>query len=79
MRFNDDPEWLRRKAEAEDGCYVSVGGPSSPVREMYAALKAAEGHLSETLADERWHPIGHCPVLEMVRAAIAAYEKNDEG
>jgi hypothetical protein len=25
-KFNNDPEWLRRKADAEDGCDVGVGG-----------------------------------------------------
>jgi hypothetical protein len=24
--FNNDPEWMRRKAEAEDGSFVSVAG-----------------------------------------------------
>lgn len=41
---------------------------------LLAALKTAEGHLSETLADKQWHPIGHCPVLDVVRAAIAKAE-----
>ena len=26
QRFNDDPDWIKRKAEQEDGCSVSVGG-----------------------------------------------------
>jgi transcriptional regulator with XRE-family HTH domain len=26
MKMNTDREWLRRKAEQEDGCFVSVGG-----------------------------------------------------
>jgi len=33
--FNNDPGWIRRKAEAEDGCSISVGGslvPSIPPR-----------------------------------------------
>lgn len=39
---------------------------------MLKALEYAEGHLAETLADNEWHPIGHCPVLDAVRAAIAS-------
>lgn len=42
--------------------------------EMYDALRAAEGHLSELLTDKQWHPIGHCPVLDVVRAALAKAE-----
>lgn len=26
MKMNTDKEWLRKKAEQEDGCFVSVGG-----------------------------------------------------
>jgi transcriptional regulator with XRE-family HTH domain len=26
MKMNTDKDWLRRKAEQEDGCFVSVGG-----------------------------------------------------
>jgi len=26
MRFNTDPEWLRKQAALEDNCFVSVGG-----------------------------------------------------
>ena len=26
FKFNSDPEWMRKKAELEDGCIVSVGG-----------------------------------------------------
>ena len=26
MKMNNDPEWLRKMAELEDGCDVSVGG-----------------------------------------------------
>jgi HTH-type transcriptional regulator, competence development regulator len=26
MRFNTDPEWLKKQAELEDNCFVSVGG-----------------------------------------------------
>jgi transcriptional regulator with XRE-family HTH domain len=35
MKMNTDREWLRRKAEQEDGCYVSVGG-------LVEALEARE-------------------------------------
>lgn len=42
--------------------------------DLYEALKAAEGHLAETLSDARWHPIGKCPVLELVRAALSKAE-----
>lgn len=41
--------------------------------EMREALQAAERHLSQQLADERWrdmHPINKCPVLDQVRAAL---------
>ena len=26
MKMNTDKDWLRRRAELEDGCFVSVGG-----------------------------------------------------
>ena len=29
--FNQDPEWLLKKAKQEDGCDVSVGSSDSPV------------------------------------------------
>lgn len=38
------------------------------------ALQAAEGHLEETLHDPKWHPVGRCPVLELVRATLAGTE-----
>ena len=42
--------------------------------DLLAALKTAEGHLSEELGYKELHPIGHCPVLDVVRAAIAKAE-----
>ena len=42
--------------------------------EMLEALREAESHLAEELADARFsavHPGGHCPVLDRVRAALA--------
>lgn len=31
MEFNNDPDWMRKKTEAEDGCDVSVGSLTGPV------------------------------------------------
>jgi DNA repair exonuclease SbcCD ATPase subunit len=39
--------------------------------ELVAALENAEGHLEEMRKDAKWHPIGDCPVLNKVRAALA--------
>ena len=39
--------------------------------ELLEALELAEGHLAEMLGDPKWHPIGHCPVLDRVRAVLA--------
>lgn len=33
LEFNNDREWIRQKAEAEDGCSVSVGGFATAPRE----------------------------------------------
>ena len=46
--------------------------------EMIAALKLAEGHLEEMRQDLKQHPIGHCPVLDHVRAVIRKAEKSRE-
>ena len=45
---------------------------SQHLDQIERALIAAEGHLEETLTDDRWHPVGHCPTLDVVRAALAA-------
>ena len=42
--------------------------------DMHEALKAAEGHLEEMRGDPKLHPIGQCPVLDQVRAALAKAE-----
>lgn len=34
-------------------------------------LKMAEGHLEEMRKDEKWHPIGDCPILNTVRSALS--------
>ena len=34
MKFNRDTEWLKRKAELEDNCFVSVGGLILAVEEL---------------------------------------------
>jgi hypothetical protein len=44
MKFNNDPEWLRRMADAEDGCDCTVGvdfyglTPPFPTEEQLAWL-----------------------------------------
>jgi hypothetical protein len=47
MKFNNDPEWLRRRAELEDGCDCTVGSivwngkgvsPPLPTEEQLALL-----------------------------------------
>lgn len=43
------------------------------VAELVEALGLAEGHLAEMLSDAKWHPIGHCPVLDRIRALLAKY------
>ena len=57
------------EAECEANARLIAAAP-----DLYEALKAAEGHLAETLSDARWHPIGKCPVLELVRAALSKAE-----
>ena len=47
-------------------------------REVLAALKAAAAHLEEMRKDPRWHPIGDCPVLNQVRAALAKASPSGE-
>ena len=47
-QFNSDPEWLKRKANAEDDCIVSVGGLVTDLEAMAApypteALEAENG------------------------------------
>jgi transcriptional regulator with XRE-family HTH domain len=37
MRMNTDKDWLRKKAELEDGCFVSVGGLIGTLEEMEQA------------------------------------------
>ncbi len=39
--------------------------------ELLVALDAARRHVVETLHVPEWHPIGHCPVLDQVEAALA--------
>jgi HTH-type transcriptional regulator, competence development regulator len=34
MKFNSDPEWLKRQAALEDNCFVSVGGLVSAVEDL---------------------------------------------
>ena len=38
--------------------------------ELLDALKDSIGHLEEIGQDLKWHPIGHCPVLDKCRAAV---------
>lgn len=49
MKMNTDPEWLRRKAEQEDGCIVSAGAHEMTPEEQ-AAIERVEK--SERYADE---------------------------
>lgn len=49
--------------------------------DLLDALQSAAGHLQETLDDPRWremHPVGICPVLDKVRAAIAKATGEDQ-
>lgn len=41
------------------------------VAELVETLELARGHLNEMLHDTKWHPIGHCPVLDRVDAVVA--------
>lgn len=41
MKLNTDPEWIRKKAEEENGCIVSVGGLASKQGEMMDAESRA--------------------------------------
>lgn len=34
MKFNSDPEWLKKQATLEDNCFVSVGGLVSAVEDL---------------------------------------------
>src|SRR5271165_4872184 len=34
MKFNSDPEWLKKQAALEDNCFVSVGGLVSAVEDL---------------------------------------------
>ena len=86
----DDPlsYSLRSMASGRRICGIYRGHPDSPYEaeqkmaahliaaapDLYHALKAAEGHLEEMRQDLRWHPIAHCPVLDLVRAALARAE-----
>lgn len=45
---------------------------------MEKALRAAEGHLAEQLPDKRWHPIGHCPVLDEIRYVLASASEHPQ-
>jgi hypothetical protein len=60
--------------------YVSMGGRNANARliaaapDLLDALKRAEGHLADEIHNRHIHPIGHCPVLDWVRAAIAEAE-----
>ena len=45
--------------------------------DMLAALKLAEDHLQEDIWKGDSHPVGRCPVLDVVRAAIAKAEGED--
>jgi transcriptional regulator with XRE-family HTH domain len=34
MKFNSDPEWLKKQAAMEDNCFVSVGGLVSAIEDL---------------------------------------------
>ena len=48
------------------------------VRRCRTALLSCEAHLEEMRQDKKWHPVGHCPVLDQVRAALGMKE-NEHG
>jgi hypothetical protein len=55
------PAWNRRST------------PDAAVAELVEGLNLAKSHLDEMLHDEKWHPIGHCPVLDRANALIAKH------
>ena len=57
--FKDDAEMLANQR-------LMAAAP-----ELYEALEAAEGHLADDLNNTALHPVGDCPVLWKVRAALA--------
>lgn len=60
------PNWMNYHAQARAAI------AADPVRkELIEALEAAQGHLEEMRLDVKWHPIGHCPVLDKVRTALS--------
>jgi hypothetical protein len=38
MQFNTDPEWMRKRAAQEDGCFVSVGGMITDLEQKEKAM-----------------------------------------
>jgi len=47
MKFNTDPEWLKRMADLEDGCDVSVGGSMfEPIKAHYVSASCGGEHCS---------------------------------
>ena len=45
MKFNSDPEWLKKQAALEDNCFVSVGGLVSAVEDLeQQAQQATASH-----------------------------------
>ena len=60
-----------------DGGYPGYGVSEADARlmaaapQLYEALEAAEDHLADDLNNTALHPVGDCPVLREVRAALA--------
>lgn len=61
--FNNDPEWIKKKAEQEDGCFVSVGGAG----DRLAAIK-----LKPHVPDVAWL----IAEAERLRSQVRTFELN---
>lgn len=73
MQFNTDPEWLKRRADAEDGMDVSVGCLSPEAHKArHLELHAA---LDELVADFIFHNRDARPststILELIHWSFA--------
>jgi hypothetical protein len=44
MKLNIDPSWLRRAAEKEDGCIISVGGLVVKLTAINPSLSPRQPH-----------------------------------
>ena len=69
-RLERDAEMASADSTARDAVMKRVA-LSAAAPELYEALESCIGHLEEMLADAKWHPIGHCPVLDKARAVMA--------